>query len=83
MKQLLFLILTLMILPLTASAQSCDAAYPIGSDWTNESPGNENEGLTVRIGIERYTDPEYGGGCGGIRVYDNATGNDILEANFY
>lgn len=82
-KQLLLLILTMMLLPMTVVAQSSDAAYPIGSDWTNDSPDNEDKGLAVSIGIERYTDPEYGGGCGRIYVYDRATGNDILRANLY
>lgn len=77
------IIMALALMPIAVCAQSCDGAYPAGSDWTNDSPGNEDEGLAVGVAIERYTDPEYNGGCGKIFVYDKKTGKDVFEANLF
>lgn len=82
MKQLLFLILTLMILPLTASAQSCDAAYP-ENIWVNEWDGwTDARPYNIMIEVKRVTEPNSENhdrrDCGYIKMIDNKTEKTIL-----
>lgn len=81
MKQLLLLILALLLLPIAASSQSSDAAYPMG-EWQTYA-----EGVTpkyfVSLSIIRKTVPDEDfnnrPGCGSIIIFDYKTDKELFR----
>lgn len=82
-KQIILIFGAIILLPITASAQSCDAAYP-ENIWVNEWEGwTDARPYGVEIEVKRVTEPNAENhnrqDCGYITVVDNKTQKTILS----
>ena len=85
-KMIKIILAQLILLPMTMSAQSTDATYPIGH-WWNMPPGESEEGIYVDIDINRGPESPQNGNnwneCGTLEVSDNKTEKTLLEATLF
>lgn len=83
-KQLLLLILAIVLLPIAASAQSSDAAYPMG-EWQTyvDMESDISPKLFVCLSVVRKTVPDEDfnnrAGCGSIRILDYKTDKELFR----